>query len=265
MMMGSKKISIGLFVFICLVSQSFSGELKTQVQKESYSIGASTGSYISNQLFEQTEFGAKTDVEAVIDGFVDALKKKIKLSDEEIITQLNNRAEAINKISQERFNQQLNQNLEEGKKYLANNAKNKRVKTTKSGLQYEVITEGTGEKPKAESIVMIHYKGTLLNGTVFDNTYERKAPAHLSMINVVDGLQEGLMLMREGEKAKLVIPTELAYGNADVQAIPAGSTVIFEVELIKVLKPGELNDSAKPLSEEQKKENKDVIKSLKAK
>ena len=77
--MGNKKISIGLFVFICLVSHSFAVELKTQVQKESYSIGASTGSYISNQLFEQSEFGAKVDVEAVIDGFVDALKKKQKL------------------------------------------------------------------------------------------------------------------------------------------------------------------------------------------
>lgn len=261
--MSSKKISIGLFVFICLVSRGFAVELKTDVQKESYSIGVSTGSYISNQLFEQSELGVKADVEALIDGFVDALKKKQKLSDEEIITYLNNRAEGLNKISQERFNQELNKNLEEGKKYLANNAKNKKVVTTKSGLQYEMLVEGKGEKPKPESIVMINYKGTLLNGTVFDDTYARKTPAHLSMVNVIDGLQEGLMLMREGEKAKLVIPSELAYGNADVQAIPAGSTVVFEVELVKVLKPGELNNSAKPLSEETKKELTTTDKTLK--
>ena len=262
--MGNKKISIGLFVFICLVSHSFAVELKTQVQKESYSIGASTGSYISNQLFEQSEFGAKVDVEAVIDGFVDALKKKQKLTDEEIITHLNNRAETLNKISQERFTQQLNKNLDEGKKYLANNAKNKKVVTTKSGLQYEMISEGKGEKPKPESIVLIHYKGSLLDGTVFDNTYDRKTPAHLSMINVVDGLQEGLMLMKEGEKARLVIPSDLAYGNSDVQAIPAGSTVIFDVELVKVMKPGDVNNTAKPLSEETKQEvAKETLKPIK--
>ena len=252
--MMCRQLSTGLFVFICLVSQSFAGELKTQVQKESYSIGVSTGSYISNQLFEQTEFGAKADVDAVIEGFIDALKKQPKLKDEEIVTHLNNRAETLNKISQERFKQVLDKNIEAGKKYMAANAKNKKVTTTKSGLQYEVLTLGAGEKPKKESIVMMNYKAYLVDGKVFDDTYERKAPSHLSMVNIVDGLQEGLMLMPEGSKYKLVIPNELAYGNADMQEIPGGSTVIFEVELMKVLKPGELADSAKPLSEEEMKQ-----------
>ncbi len=252
--MRSKKISIGLFVFICLVSQGFAGELKTQVQKESYSIGVSTGSYISNQLFEQSEMGAKVDVNAVIDGFVDALKKQQKLTDEEIITNLNNRAEVLNKVSQEKFKQALDKNIADGKKYLAANAKNKNVKTTKSGLQYEVLTLGAGAKPQKESIVLMNYKAYLVDGKVFDDTYARKEPAHLSMINIVDGLQEGLMLMNEGSKYKLVIPSELAYGNADMQEIPGGSTVVFEVELMKVLKPGELANSAKPLSEEEMKQ-----------
>lgn len=252
--MSVKKISVGLFLLVCLVSQGVASDLKTDVQKESYSIGASMGAYVSNQLFEQSQLGAKADVQVLIDGFVDALKKQQKLSDDEIITHLNNRAEGLNKISQERFKQQLDQRLKEGKKYLANNAKNKKVLTTKTGLQYEELVAGKGERPKKESIVMIHYKGTLVDGTPFDSTYERQTPAHLSMVNVIDGLQEGLMLMKEGEKARLVIPSDLAYGNADVQAIPAGSTVVFEVELLKVLKPGELADSAKPLSDEVKKE-----------
>ncbi|WP_263833807.1 FKBP-type peptidyl-prolyl cis-trans isomerase [Sulfurospirillum oryzae] len=252
--MRSKKISIGLFVFICLVSGAYAGELKTQVQKESYSIGVSTGSYISNQLFEQSEMGAKTDVDAVIEGVIDALKKQQKLTDDEVITHLNNRAEVLNKVSQERFKQALDKNIDEGKKYLAQNAKNKNVKTTKSGLQYEVLALGSGEKPKKESIVLMNYKAYLVNGKVFDSTYERKEPAHLSMVNIVDGLQEGLMLMPEGSKYKLVIPSDLAYGNADMQEIPGGSTVVFEVELTKVLKPGELANSAKPLSEEEMKQ-----------
>jgi len=252
--MRKQPLSTGLFVFICLVSGALAGELKTQVQKESYSIGVSTGSYISNQLFEQSELGAKSDVEALIDGFIDALKKQQKLSDEEIVNQLNNRAELLNKVSQERFKQALDQNIAEGKKYLAQNAKNKKVTTTKSGLQYEVLTLGAGAKPQKESIVLMNYKAYLVNGKVFDDTYARKEPSHLSMINIVDGLQEGLMLMNEGSKYKLVIPSELAYGNADMQEIPGGSTVIFEVELMKVLKPGELANSAKPLSEEEMKQ-----------
>ncbi|WP_294875947.1 MULTISPECIES: FKBP-type peptidyl-prolyl cis-trans isomerase [unclassified Sulfurospirillum] len=252
--MMRKQLTTGLFVFICLVSGASAGELKTQVQKESYSIGVSTGSYISNQLFEQSEMGAKSDVNAVIDGFIDALKKQQKLKDEEIVTYLNDRAETLNKVSQEKFKQALDQNIAAGKKYIAANAKNKNVKTTKSGLQYEVLTLGAGEKPKKESIVMMNYKAYLVDGTVFDDTYVRKEPAHLSMINIIDGLQEGLMLMPEGSKYKLVIPNELAYGNADMQEIPAGSTVVFEVELVKVLKPGELANSAKPLSDEEIKQ-----------
>ena len=245
--MMRKQISVGLFVFACLISQGFSAEMKTQIQKESYSIGASTGSYISNQLFEQSQLGAKSDVEAVIEGFIDALKKKQKLTDEEIITNLNNRADLLNKVAKENFDKALKQNHEKGKKYLAENAKKKNVITTKSGLQCEVISEGKGEKPQKESIVMMNYKASLVDGTVFDDTYARKTPAHLSMVNIIDGLQEGLMLMPEDSKFRLVIPSELAYGDADMRDIPAGSTVIFEIELSKVLKPGQ-EMSAKPLA-----------------
>ena len=252
--MVRKQLSTGLFVFICLVSGALAGELKTQVQKESYSIGVSTGSYISNQLFEQAEMGAKSDINAVIDGFIDALKKQQKLKDDEIVTYLNDRAEVLNKVSQERFKQALDKNIDSGKKYAMSNAKNKNVKTTKSGLQYEMLASGAGEKPKKESIVVMNYKAYLVDGKVFDSTYERKEPAHLSMINIIDGLQEGLLLMNEGSKYKLVIPSDLAYGNADMQEIPAGSTVIFEVELVKVLKPGELADSAKQLSDDELKQ-----------
>jgi FKBP-type peptidyl-prolyl cis-trans isomerase FkpA len=247
--MMRKKISVGLFVAACLVAQSVAGELKTPIQKESYSIGASTGSYIANQLFEQSNLGAKVDIEAVIDGFIDALKKKQKLSDEEIITYLNNRADLLNKVSKENFDAMLKSNHEKGQKYLAQNAKKKNVTTTKSGLQCELISEGKGEKPKKESIVMLNYKASLLDGTVFDDTYARKTPAHLSMINVIDGLQEGLMLMNEGSKFKLIIPSELAYGDAEMRDIPPGSTVIFDIELLKVLKPGEMDKSAKPLEQ----------------
>ena len=139
----------------------------------------------------------------------------------------------------------LEDNKKAGAKYLADNGKKKGVKKTKSGLQYEILKNAKGEKPQGESVVQLHYKAYLTDGTVFDDTYERNTPSYLTMFNLIDGLQEGLKLMNEGSKYKIVIPSDLAYGDDDVQAIPGGSTVIFEVELLKVYKPGELADDAK--------------------
>ena len=100
---------------------------------------------------------------------------------------------------------------------------------------------------------MLNYKAYLLDGTVFDETYSAKMPAHLSMINLIDGLQEGLLMMDTGSKYKFVIPSDLAYGNEGMEKIPGGSTVVFEAELLKVLKPGELAEAAKKLSESEAK------------
>ena len=134
---------------------------------------------------------------------------------------------------------------------MAKNAKNKKVKTTKSGLQYEVIAVGDGDKPRPESVVALNYKAYLINGKVFDDTYSRNEPAILSMVNLIDGLQEGLMMMNGNSKYKFVIPSHLAYGDEGADEIPGGSTLIFEVELVKALKPGELAGAAKKLSETQ--------------
>ncbi|MCD8212557.1 MAG: FKBP-type peptidyl-prolyl cis-trans isomerase [Campylobacter sp.] len=234
----------------CLVSFANTTELKTKEQKESYSIGVSTGNYVTNQIFQQERLGIKSDTALVIEGFIDALKKQQKLKDDEVITLLNDRAEQLNKIVEAKEKQKLDENLKKGSEFMAKNAKNKKVKTTKSGIQYELIKAGKGgNKPKPESVVVLNYKAYLIDGYVFDDTYEKKTPAHLSMVNIIDGLHEGLLLMEEGSKYKFVIPSKLAYGNSDMQDIPGGSTVIFEAELLKVLKPNELAEAAKALSE----------------
>ncbi|PPB69258.1 FKBP-type peptidyl-prolyl cis-trans isomerase [Campylobacter hyointestinalis] len=248
-----KQLLKSLAAIFCLMSYAFGAELNTQEQKESYSIGASTGNYISNQIFQQEQLGVKSDINAVVQGFIDALKKEQELTDEEVISLLNSRADRLNKIVEKQAKEELDKNLKNGKEYMAKNAKNTKVKTTKSGLQYEVITQGKGDKPKPESIVLINYKAYLTNGNVFDDTYAKKSPAHLSMINIIDGLKEGLLLMNTGSKYKIVIPSELAYGNDGMEEIPGGSTVIFEVELLKVLKPGELANSAKALDQSDMK------------
>jgi hypothetical protein len=133
------------------------------------------------------------------------------------------------------------------------NAKNKNVKTTKSNLQYEIIKGGSkGATPKPESIIIVNYKASFAGGKVFDETKE--APAHLSMLNLIPGLEEGLMLMKEGEKFKFVIPPELAYGDSGMEGIPGGETIVFEIELIKVLKPGELAEAARKIHEKEQNE-----------
>lgn len=99
-------------------------------------------------------------------------------------------------------------------------------------------TKTKGVKP--ESIVIMNYKASLIDGYVFDDTYARKAPAHLSMINLIDGLKEGLMLMHTGSKYKFYIPSKLAYKDVQMRDIPPNSTLVFEIELLKVLKPGEM-------------------------
>lgn len=125
---------------------------------------------------------------------------------------------------------------EEGAKFLAENAKKEGIVVTKSGLQYEVLTEGTGKKPKATDTVRCHYEGRLLDGTVFDSSYKRNAPADFGLQQVIAGWTEGVQLMAEGAKYRFYIPYMLAYGEGGAGAmIPPFATLIFDVELVKVL------------------------------
>ena len=130
-------------------------------------------------------------------------------------------------------------NLADGQKFLAENAKKPGVKTTPSGLQYQVITEGTGPKPKDTDVVRVHYKGTLLDGKTFDSSYDRGTPATFPLGGVIPGWREGLALMPVGSKYKLWIPASIGYGEAGTQGGPIGpnATLAFEVELLEIVKP----------------------------
>lgn len=123
-----------------------------------------------------------------------------------------------------------------GEDFLAENAKKEGVTVTKSGLQYEVLNEGSGKKPKATDTVRCHYEGRLLDGTVFDSSYKRNEPADFGLQQVIAGWTEGVQLMAEGAKYRFYIPYMLAYGEGGAGAmIPPFSTLVFDVELIKVL------------------------------
>lgn len=124
----------------------------------------------------------------------------------------------------------------EGEAFLAENAKKDGITVTKSGLQYEVLQEGAGKQPKATDTVRCHYEGRLLDGTIFDSSYKRNEPADFGLQQVISGWTEGVQLMSEGSKYRFYIPYMLAYGEGGAGAmIPPFATLIFDVELIKVL------------------------------
>ncbi|MBR0122736.1 MAG: FKBP-type peptidyl-prolyl cis-trans isomerase [Bacteroidales bacterium] len=120
--------------------------------------------------------------------------------------------------------------------YLANNKTKEGMITTESGLQYRVIRQGRGDKPKANSTVKVHYTGTLTDGTKFDSSYDRGKPAEFPVNGVIPGWQEGLQLMPVGSKYEFVIPPELGYGSRDLGSIPPNSILLFEVELLGIVK-----------------------------
>ena len=142
----------------------------------------------------------------------------------------------LNEYFQKKEKEQAQTAIAEGKVYLEQNAKREGVTQTKSGLQYEVLTEGTGKSPKATDTVRCHYEGRLLDGTVFDSSYKRGEPADFGLNQVIPGWTEGVQLMKEGAKFRFHIPYLLAYGERGAGAqIPPYSTLVFDVELIKVL------------------------------
>jgi FKBP-type peptidyl-prolyl cis-trans isomerase len=126
---------------------------------------------------------------------------------------------------------------EKGEEFLKENAKKDGVKTTASGLQYKVLKEGEGKRPKDTDTVSVHYRGTLLDGTEFDSSYKRNEPTQFPLNRVIKGWTEGVQLMKEGAKYQFFIPAQLAYGERGTPGGPIGpnETLIFEIELLKVL------------------------------
>ena len=139
------------------------------------------------------------------------------------------RAEMMMKMAEE-----AKTHIADGEKFLADIAKKDGVQKTASGLYYKIETVGTGAQPSADDVVSIHYTGKLIDGTVFDSSVERGAPVDLPLYGVIPGFSEGIKLLKEGSKATLYIPSNLAYGNQAAGPIPPGSTLVFSVELIKI-------------------------------
>lgn len=142
----------------------------------------------------------------------------------------------LNEYFESKAKEDAQQAIAEGAAFLKENGQREGVVTTKSGLQYEVLTEGTGKSPKATDQVRCHYEGRLINGNVFDSSYQRNEPADFGLNQVIAGWTEGVQLMKEGAKYRFFIPYVLGYGERGAGSqIPPYSTLVFDVELIKVL------------------------------
>lgn len=203
-------------------------KLETTLDKASYAIGYNIGKDLKRQ-------GLALDPKTIAEGIAAALDgTKSALSEEEVTEVFAGLRQEMMKKESEKGTK----NLEAGKKFLEENKKKEGVKITKSGLQYLVIKEGDGAIPTKASTVSTHYRGTLINGTVFDSSFEGDAPAKgdepvsFGVTQVIKGWTEALQLMKVGSHYRLFIPSELAYGENGPGEIGANSTLVFEIYLM---------------------------------
>ncbi|MFO7789089.1 MAG: FKBP-type peptidyl-prolyl cis-trans isomerase [Bacteroidales bacterium] len=200
-------------------------EMKSLKDSASYSLGVQIA-----QSFEQQGIAGSIDQ----DIFIAAMKKQF--ATEEALVEMNEANKVIQKFMTESSEEESGPKIKEGEEYLKKNAQREEVEVTESGLQYEVLREGDGEKPGPDSKVKVHYEGKLLDGTTFDSSYERGEPIEFPLNGVIEGWQEGLQLMKTGAKWKLYIPYDLGYGERGAKgAIEPYETLIFEVELLDIV------------------------------
>ncbi len=200
--------------------------LKTLNDSVSYVIGVSFTNFYKDQGISIPNLNSMIIAKAI----TDALAGKASLIDN------NNANVVMNKCLNMQEEEKIKPTIDEGKNFLAKNKLRPGVKTTASGLQYEVVREGSGQKPAATDSVSCNYKGTYINGKEFDNSYTRGAPITFFLGRVIQGWTEGLQLMSTGSKYKLYVPYTLGYGLYDYNNIPGGSTLLFEIELLEVKK-----------------------------
>lgn len=210
---------------VAFTAAAHAQELDTPTQKFSYTMGYQMGLSLQQS-------GTELDEDILVQALRDALGGvDPKMSRNEMDQAIADQRAALEEERQE----QASANLERSREFLEENQARDGVQVTDSGLQYEVLEEGEGAKPTESDTVVVHYEGSLMDGTVFDSSYERDNPASLPLNGVISGWQEGLQLMSEGAKYKLYVPAELAYGEEGAgNRIGPNEALVFEVELLEV-------------------------------
>jgi len=227
-----------MLVTVATADEAKAPAFKTFEEKFAYAIGVEMGTNLNQNAIE-------VDLDALMKGMSDGYKGNEPVMTKEEMVQIRN--EGIQKLrakAQAKRIKDTADNLATAEKFLADNKTKKGVKTTKSGLQYEVITKGTGDMPKATDQVTVHYRGTLLNGTEFDSSYSRNTPATFSVGGVIPGWVEALQMMKTGAKWKLYVPPALAYGDRGTPngTIGPNELLTFEVELLEIAEPAQATE-----------------------
>ena len=200
------------------------------IEKMSYALGMNVAGNISELPLEIDSASFVKAVETVLAG------KEPELSQEEYAKNMQKFQQEVQAAGQKAMKAAADQNRAAGQEFLADNAKKEGVKTTSTGLQYQVITEGSGAKPTKDKKVRVHYTGSLIDGKVFDSSVQRGEPAEFGLTQVIAGWTEGLQLMSVGSKYRFFIPAGLAYGDRGAPgAIPPCAALIFDVELLAIL------------------------------
>lgn len=221
-------LALAVSLTACNKPSSSSTKLATDDAKAAYSIGYMTAKSMSAQV-------PALDTKSYAAGFKDAYAKKDPaIKEEDMKTVLMAFEAKVRKEAEDKQKKDAAEAVTKGAAYLAENAKKAGVITTASGLQYQVIKEGTGAKPVATDTVKVHYEGKLVDGTVFDSSIKRGEPVSFPLNQVIAGWTEGVQLMTVGSKYKFVIPANLAYGEQGGGPIPANSVLTFEVELLEI-------------------------------
>ena len=224
----SKPIILSLALAACIGAAN--AQNKVELSSEKAKLGYTVGAQIASDLM-RGGLKEEIDIEAFLAAQSDILSgAEPQMSPEDMQAA----QQAFQLKQQQAYAAVLAENKAKGVAYLEENKSKKGVKTTDSGLQYEVLVEGKGDQPTAESTVNVHYKGSLIDGTTFDSSYDRNQPADFPVAGVIPGFSEGLQLMKAGAKYKFTIPSEIAYGEQGPASIGPNQVLIFEVELIGV-------------------------------
>jgi len=202
-------------------------DLSNDKGKYSYAIGVQIGRNLKDQ---NIDLDTKSFNAGVADVYAN---KESQLKEEDRVAALRKMSESL----RAKETAAGEENKKKGEAFLAENAKKEGWKTTASGLQYHQVREGSGEAPKPDDTVEVNYAGKLIDGKEFDSSYKRNQPAQFPVKAVIPGWTEALQLMKPGSKYELVIPSALAYGERGNPSIPPNSTLIFDVELLKILPP----------------------------
>lgn len=217
-------------------------DLTDENTKVAYAIGASAGAAMARNLETLDGTDITVDTAILARGFEDGVNKAGQLEEADLQKVMNDFRAQVNTAMQEKRKKEqeeqakiAEENKGKGAAFLEENKAKEGVVTLESGLQYKVLTEGTGAQPTKTDRVKVHYKGTLTDGTQFDSSYDRGQPAQFGVTQVIKGWTEALQLMKVGAKWQLTIPAELAYGAASRPKIPGNSVLLFDVELLEIV------------------------------